>query len=266
MAANFAAAASQLITDCSASGKPCNDIKYTICSDSTGNLRTAIEAAYNSATGFATYGYFFAADTTAAKYDTWTGTGDSYVYATGVPVFFGSYNTSGIHQVGDLINSLGSSKSMAITGSVQGNYTINTASAQYIGLANSTAPYGQMSHTLINQMQGTSLPDTIPSYVYSPLWGNIGICYDKVMDHTTKTGFVGKSQICNGSGGVDTNTYVYVEFTASQYLLTQKAIKLNTSDGATALDDYITSMRNISSCSTGSGSWCEFIRKYCYQF
>ncbi|OPX93239.1 MAG: hypothetical protein A4E58_03108 [Syntrophorhabdus sp. PtaB.Bin006] len=261
VAANFVPAATDLVTNCQTSGN-CNNTTYTVCSDSTGNLMTELNNDYSPDNAFTTYGYFFAADATSAEYyNGHTGTGTAYSYAKGVPVFFAEYNAGGIHAVGHLLNSQSDEDRSLNIATTASGYTINTADSKYIAVANTTAPYGVKSHTIINTMMGTSLPGTIPTaYITSPLYGNIGAVFNAVTNDTNKSGFGAKSQICSGSGGVNT-TYVYVEFTNGDYILNQKAIKLNSSTAATRLDDYINTTLG---CPSGA-SWQTFVTNHCYK-
>lgn len=256
---NFASAVKDLVTNCQISGN-CDDTRFTICSGTTASLVAVLDADYTNNNEFATYGYFFAGDTTAQAYNGYTGAGTAYQYAKGIPVFAAKYNPSGLHAVGHLINGQSNAnRSANITTSVSG-YTINTADSQYIAVTDSTVPYGAKAHTLINTMMGTSLPGTIPSYVHSPLYGNIGLAYNSVIDNTNKSGFVAKSQLCSISGGVNTNEYVYVEFTNPMYTVNQYAIKLNSSAAATALDNYI---KTTLGCPSGN-DWTTFLTDHCY--
>jgi len=83
VAANFTEPLKDLIAACQSTGNPCSDTKYTVCADATANLKAAIDANPN------TYGYFFAADTTAKVY----GSDRAYEYAKGIPAFFGKKAT-----------------------------------------------------------------------------------------------------------------------------------------------------------------------------
>jgi len=83
VAANFTGPLNDLIDECQKDGKPCEGYNYQVCADATANLKAAIDANPN------TYGYFFAADTTAKVY----GSDRAYEYAKGIPAFFGKKAT-----------------------------------------------------------------------------------------------------------------------------------------------------------------------------
>ena len=259
VAANFTEPLKDLIAACQSTGNPCSDTKYTVCADATANLKAAIDSNYSA------YGYFFAADTTAKVYNTHSGAGTAYEYAKGIPVFFGSHNTSTMPDVSKLITHDPALSGYAtdITTSSLSGYTINTADSKYIAVAGTAAPYGKMSHTIINAMMSTSLPGTIPTdYVHSPLYDNIGLTFNSVTDGTNKSGWVSKAQICSGLSGSPPN-YVYVGFTHADYTLHQWAIQLNTGTGyeaATALHDYI---NTTLACPSGTG-WTNFLSTHCY--
>ncbi|OPY64154.1 MAG: hypothetical protein A4E57_03670 [Syntrophorhabdaceae bacterium PtaU1.Bin034] len=215
------------------------------------------------------YGYFFAADTSAASYSACTSAGSPWSYARGVPVFFG-YRNGGITDTNQFSTALSGSSATIATTVGGGAYPINTGQSSLIAVADTSAPYGVKAHLLINTMMGLSpgLPTSPPAYVYhsstgaNGLFPNIGAAYAAVGTGDIKSGFVGKSQICSSDGTVDLGTYTYVQFTNDAYTLDQKAIKLNSSAAVTAFDNYITYKRGL----TGSDpdSWAAFAIKNCY--
>jgi len=253
VASNFVTAAKGLVTSCQTSGH-CNNTSFTICSDSTANLQTALNSDYSShSNAFVTYGYFFAADNNAMDYNNYNGTATAYEYAKGIPVFFA--RRAVLNNINKLITQK-SGYAANITDANLSSYSINTTAARSIAVAGTGAPYGMMAHTIINQIEGTSLPGTIPSYVHSPLYGNIGDTFTSVTNGTNKSGFVSKGQICSGIGGA-TPTYIYVAFTNSNFALHQYAIRLNSNAAATALDSYITYL-------VSGGTWSSFLASNCY--
>ncbi|OPY82237.1 MAG: hypothetical protein A4E65_00885 [Syntrophorhabdus sp. PtaU1.Bin153] len=263
VAANFVMAAKDLVTACQDGGY-CNNTKFIICSDSTSNLATELKSEYSSHSpnAYVTYGYFFAADDSTADFEGDSGTsGADYLYANGIPVFFAKAGT--LDDVSHLIThtpALSGSAYNITTSSLSG-YTINTADSDYIAVAGTGAPYGVMAHTIINTMQGTSLPGTIPAYVRSPLYTNVGNVLTAVNNGTDTSGFGSKGQICDPSqADVDPDVWTYVAFTNSAYKLAQYAIRLNSSTAATALDTYIRTTL------MGGSGWDTFIANHCYEY
>lgn len=266
VAANFVAAATQLIYNCQDTGTCGTNTKYTICSDSTGNLM-GNELADDYDGGFQEFGYFFAADESAQTYNSggiYAGTGTAYVYATGIPVFIAMSST--YNNVSYLLTGQ-SGGSLTIPDEDLSSLAINTTDASKVAVANSSAPYGLAAYDIINSIEGFTSPQ-LPNF--TPDWlhycGNIGDTFNHVTNgwDGVKSGFVAKSQICNSTSGQPYNdTYIWVEFTNDAYLLTQKAIKLNSSTAATALDNYI--ITTLGATTSGSG-WRNFIKKWCYKW
>ncbi len=256
VAANFTGPLNDLIDQCQ--NEDCRDYNYLVCADATANLKAAIDASYSS------YGYFFAADTTAKVYDGHSGAGTSYRYVWGIPVFFAKYaNLDGVEHL-ITHNPALSGTGANIDSDTLSGYTINTADSKMIAVASTAAPYGVMAHHLINEMQGTSLPTTIPTdYVHSPLYSNITNTFNAVATDGTKSGFVSKAQIAKtpADGTVDSQ-YIYVGFTHTNHLLDQWAILLNSSyPAASALNTYITQTLG---CPNGAG-WVSFATNHCYK-
>jgi len=264
VAANFVTATTDLVTKCQNEGQ-CNNTAFTICYDSTTNLKTALNSDYSShSNAFVTYSYFFAADTSASTYDSYNGTGTAWSYAKGIPVFFAYHDVLG--DIGSLLTGQ-SGHALTISDSDLSPYAINTSAAGYIAVAGTGAPYGVKSHAIINSIQSLNpgLPTSIPSYVVAPLYGNIADTFSAVGSTgtpTIKSGFVSKGQICNGIPPLYTETppqFVYVEFTNSAYLLDQKAILLNSNTAAVALDNYMTTLKS-------GTEWATFVQSECYQY
>ncbi len=227
-----------------------------ICHNSTTHLAAEISdgtglpsSAFPTDPGYPRYGMFFSADTTAANY------GTAYSYAKGVPVFY----SPSISNVSGLITGLGNLKSHNMTASCDSaglsSYAVNTGSSQYVAVAVGGAPYGAKAHTIINAMEGTSLPTTIPSWVYSPLFSNIDLTLAAVGSNNIKSAFVSKAQICSQ---ISAGTATYVEFTGTGCLLDQKTVLLQSSNTtASALNSYIQGRI------TG-GTWNAFLTDHCY--
>ena len=134
----------------------------------------------------------------------------------------------------------------------------------YMAVAGTAAPYGRMSHAIINDIDGASLPTTIPAYVRDPLYVNVNNVLNAVVGGTDRSGWLSKAQICNGSGNVNTGSYVAVSFSDSKFALHQWAIQLNTGSGyeaATALHNYINTTLGYPS---GTG-WTNFLNNHCYE-
>ena len=131
-----------------------------------------------------------------------------------------------------------------------------------MAVAGTGAPYGRMSHAIINDIDGASLPTTIPAYVRDPLYVNVNNVLNAVDGGTDRSGWLSKAQICNGSGNVNTGSYVAVSFSDSKFALHQWAIQLDTSGAAsTALHYYI---KTTLACPSGTG-WTNFLNNHCYE-
>ncbi|WP_028895064.1 hypothetical protein [Syntrophorhabdus aromaticivorans] len=256
VAANFTEPLKDLIAACQSTGNPCSDTKYTVCADATANLKAAIDANPN------TYGYFFAADTTAKVY----GSDRAYEYAKGIPVFFGK-KASPLNDARDLVTQAGAvyhwnCNSSDVSSLSFSTNAYDTANSKYMAVAGTAAPYGRMSHVIINDIDGASLPTTIPAYVRDPLYVNVNNVLNAVDGETDRSGWLSKAQICNGSGNVNTGSYVAVSFSDSKFALHQWAIQLDTSGAAsTALHYYI---KTTLACPSGTG-WTNFLNNHCYE-
>ncbi len=254
VASNFYGPAQALVT--AFQGTVGSNTTITICQNSTAHLLDEINngtglppSVFPTDPGFPRYNMFFAANEAAPNSLESTTGNTSFLYAKGIPVFFGLRATVG--NASNLVTSasgFGFPITAACTNAGLSSYTINTANAQKVALAGTGAPYGQKSYTIINAITSdegggaTNLPSTIPSWVYSTLFDNIDVTYDNVITPGAtgiKSGFVGKSQICTQLG-----TISYVQFTGDDCLLLQKAILLKTLAGsnniaAAALNTYI---------------------------
>jgi len=247
-----------------------------ICTGSTGNFNNDFNA-----NGFGDYKMFFAANTTAGNYEGDTGT-TSFVYSEGVPVL--AAKKTDIPSVTGLITGKGVSvpegNVYTVTeplAALSANYEVNTASAQMVSVADSSAPYGVAARDILNNMMGTSLHGTVPSWVFSGgnqtngLWNNIDQTFWAVRDNSVtaggttydttdvKSGMIAKSSICSEIAPNVTNpSWVYVEFTNPGITLTQKAILLDPANAtASKLNDYIQNAMT-------TGKWAEFLDKNCY--
>jgi len=259
VASNFYGAAQDMVADFQADYG--EDTAITICHNSTTHLLAEINngtelPAVLSGTSFPHYDYFFAANASApdSLYDDGNGSIGyaPYSYVKGIPVFFA--DSDKISSTSGLIANQGTS---TISASDLSGYAINTALTNeddIIAVASTDAPYGVKAHAIINSIQGTSLPTTIPSYVVDPLYDNVSLVYEDVMDDKTVTsGFGSKGQICAKIG----DDVTYIEFTNDAYTLDQKAIQLQSSDINDALDDYLDGV-------IGTSAWEDFCDDNCY--
>lgn len=234
----------------------------TVCHNSTTHLLAEINngtelPAILSGTSFPHYDYFFAANASApdSLYDNGNGTigYTPFSYVKGIPVFFA--HTNNVSSTSGLIANQATS---TISASDLSGYAINNAlvnADDSIAVASTDAPYGVKAHAIINSIQGTSLPTTIPSYVVDPLYDNVGLVYEDVMDDKTVTsGFGSKGQICDDITG---NWVTYIEFTNDAYTLDQKAIQLTSETLASGLDDYLDGI-------IGTSTWNTFCADNCY--
>jgi len=263
VASNFYGPAQELVTAFQGTTAGANTA-ITICQNSTAHLLNEINngielpsSAFPTDPGFPRYGLFMAANSSAPT-SLQTSTGNiAYTYAYGIPVFFALQST--ISSVSGLITGATSSTISDPLSDLSALYSVNTSSAQYVAVASSAAPYGVAAHSILNNMMGTALPNTVPSWVYSTLFSNIDLTYSSVINGTTKSGFVSKAQICDQINGTSP-AVTYVEFTNSDIVLDQKAILLKSSTTdpvAAALNSYIQGRMT-------AGTWNSFLTSNCY--
>jgi len=253
VAANFTEPLKDLVKQCQDDGG-CVNTHYQVCADATANLKAAIDANPN------TYGYFFAADTTAKVY----GSDRAYEYAKGIPAFFGKEAT--LTNAQSLITQAGTDAHWPCNSSDVSSLSFSTnaydtANSKYMAVAGTGAPYGVMSHAIINDIDGASLPTTIPAYVRDPLYVNVNNVLNAVVGGTDRSGWLSKAQICDTTLKSVGTDYVAVTFTDNKWALHQWAIQLDTSGAAsTALHYYI---KTTLACPSGT-DWKDFLDKHCY--
>lgn len=254
VASNFYEPAKKMVANFQALGKPGNGTCIQICHNSTGTLLTEIN---NSPTY---YGMFFAANTTAPE-SLQSSTGNTaYLYAKGIPVFFGYRSNGDISNVGDLITNLGTAVNYTMTATDLSSYAVNTGTAGNVAVAGTAAPYGVKAHAILNSIEGTSLPGTIPAWVRSPLYDNIDLTFAAVGTTGIKSGFVSKAQICNIYGDV-----AYVQFTSPDYLLNQKAILLDSSDSTNPPTTVAGTLSKWIKDEIANDGWDDFLTDNCYE-
>ena len=220
-----------------------------VCSNSTGNFRPEVLSGE--------YDVFFAADETArAQFDGWVSNYPAFGYAIGIPVFAASKAHSGIQDVSGLITGGGLSGGTAKieTNNLNGIYSIASGlrAASSVGVADSTAPYGQKAHLIINAMEGTNLPDVIPSWVREPMYTTIQNVHNATRDGAVKAGFTSKGNMCDSL-----STFTYVEFTHEDFAPQQTVALTSQNPLARDLYDYIGSR-------VKNGSWSTFLADKCF--
>ena len=242
--------------------------KIELCSDSTGNLKSAINA------GTLVPIMFFAADNTAI-HRTINSISKSMEYAVGYPVLIGYTGgvngnnatvTKTISSVGDLVTGLtGGSQDIPATGQSLSDYTLSstlTARTDGTGVLVSDpalAPYGLAAINVINTMEGTALsndPDstTIPAWL-KPLatYSSVNKAYNAIGISTgANAGFASYSLICNN---LPSNAY-WVRITDSTKLTAQDVGYFADNDASTLpgsdMYDLIITEKN-------SGVWLSLI-------
>ncbi len=251
VASNFYGPAKDMVANFQAPGKPGNGTCIQVCHNSTGALLTEIN---NNLTY---YGMFFAANATAPE-SLQSSTGNTaYLYAKGIPVFFGYRND--VTNVGGLITGLGSGYNYTLTATDLSSYAVNTGSAGYVAVAGTAAPYGVKAHAILNSIEGTSLPGTIPGWVHSPLYDNVDLTFQAVGTGSIKSGFVSKAQICDMY-----NDVAYVQFTSPDYVLNQKAILLDSSDSANPPTTVAGTLSKWVKDEIANDGWDDFLTDHCY--
>ena len=229
-----------------------------VCSNSTGQFRPEVE---NGA-----YDVFFAADETARnQFDGIVAGYPAFSYAQGVPVFVADRTRSGISDASGLIEVVSGSPLSGATATITADaydlasdYNVATSltgATASVGLADSSAPYGQMAHAILNEMESENLPTTLPIWVRDPLFNNIGNTFNGLSEPgtTVQAVFVGKSQICGNIAD-----YTYVEFTNDSFTLDQTVAVTSNKSVALDLYDYIIE-------EVDNGGWSTFLAANCYK-
>jgi len=254
VASNFFGPAKQMVANFQAIGKPGNGTCIQVCQNSTGALLTEIN------NNLSYYGMFFAANSTAPE-SLQSSTGNTaYLYAKGIPVFFGYRND--VTNVGGLITGLGSGVNFNMTATDLSSYAVNTSTAGNVAVAGIAAPYGLKAQAILNSIESLNpgLPGTIPSWVHSPLYDNIDVTFSAVGTGGIKSGFVSKAQICDIYGDV-----AYVQFTSPDYLLNQKAILLDSSDSTNPPSTVAGKLSKWVKDEIANDGWDDFLIDHCYE-
>ncbi len=105
-------------------------------------------------------------------------------------------------------------------------------------------------------------PSPLPSFL-SSLYGNIDLTFQSVASspYTNKSGFVSKAQICDGIGS-PTPTYIYVQFTGSNYILAQSGILI--ASGNSTQDTIGASIFSYMLSNSSPTFWPDFLTAHCY--
>ena len=244
----------------------------TVCHDSTGLLVQD-----------ASYDMIFGADQTMDSNNYSVSSPVPFVYAEGIPVFFGVRSSKGgyLSNVKSLItppDDRWDNNPLKATISVNGNtgisgYSVNStltdANAEdSVAIAASTAPYGVAAYNILYDMDNVVLPSNpLPKWVHDPLFTNIGLTFDSVNNLSINSGWVAKSQICSGITGpnIADPRFVYVEFDSPAYTLEQVVGITKTAEGHSdnnltvveGLYDYIQDEMDGS-------NWNSFLTGFCY--
>ena len=226
-----------------------SNTSVAVCSNSTGNFRPAVLRGE--------YDVFFAADETAR--DEFNGLVNNYPafgYAIGIPVFATSRSHSGIQDVSGLITGGGlSGRNAKIeTNNLTGVYSIASGlrAAASVGIADAGAPYGQMAHKIINAMEGTSLPDVLPSWIRQPMYSSIQNVHNATSAGQVTAGFTSKGNMCSSL-----SDFTFIEFTHEDFAPQQTVALTSQNQLSRDLYDYInTRIKN--------GSWSTFLADECF--
>jgi ABC-type molybdate transport system substrate-binding protein len=229
-----------------------------VCHNATSDLETEI---LNNP---GRYGMFFSADEIDSAFLEELDDSDyePFLYAHGIPVYFGyvssppsTSKTKLITNVGSLITGLGSGNYYEVseTEGALADLEYTVASPGAVAVANSTtAPYGTMANAIFSEFE--TYPSTTPQF------DNISLTFNAVgntqslgtppVSYDVYSGVVSRAQICN------IKPYIaYVEFTG--YALDQRAIQLT--DTADSLYTYIQGQM-----SGASSPWNTFLTQNCY--
>ena len=266
VASNFYEPAKDMILDFTTG----TSLHINVCQNSTGALYNEI------ITGSAGYSLFLAADT--ARPNLLVGT--TYIqsgatvqlYALGIPVLFGLYNSSTLPDTHTLIPALPSGhRASDIATQVSSAQLISSTNAATVAVADvSAAPYGTAAQSILADMGVTVNNTTIPTWIHSPLYANIDLTYQSVAGTSppNKSGFVSKAQVCDGSGHIDTSLFVGIEFkynggTSSDYLPYQSGI-LTTSNNSSQ-DAIGASIFSFMLSNSDPTYWSDFLVAHCYE-
>ena len=268
VASNFYQPAQSLVKDWFQALPSNTDTSIIVCHNSTGNLRTEINGGYDG------YTMLFTADETAQNFN--TADVEAFVYAKGVPVLAAKKEV--ISNVTGLVTGVTPGDFATIDdapAALSTNYQITTTSAEKVSIADpGGAPYGVAAQLIFNNMMGTTIPTSMPSWIFTDgnvaangLWNNIDNTYSAVANNSVagkdttdvKSGLLGKSQICGEiAPNASTPSWVYVEFTHPTFIRNQKAILLDSGNtAASKLNDYI-------QAAMSNGDWGDFLYDNCY--
>lgn len=245
-----------------------NSNKITVCHASTGVLKTEITNPSDPSNPNPNhYSLFLAADETA---DSLAGSGfeqtgaTSTLFAHGIPVLVSLYST--VNDVHTLIPNLSTANHASLSGVLTSTNALSIANSQNIAVADPgtamavNAPYGVAAYLIMNDMGLWSTMSSPPSGVHTPLYSNITLTFDSVTDGTNKSGFVSKSQICEGIAPIHASppVYTYIEFTNAKYVRVQKGIAIKSGDGTDSTG------AGIFNYMLSDPNWNDFLEDHCY--
>lgn len=269
VASNFYQPAQDLVADFTSPGQPGDGYHIRICQNSTTTLYNEI------ITGTAGFSLFLAANTAtpvSLQGTAYVQTGaTAQLYALGIPVLFGRYNATTLPDTHTLIPALASGhRTDTINSQVTTSQALSTSNSQTVAVANVTAaPYGTAAQNILADMGYTVSNTTIPTWVHSPLYDNIDLTFQSVASspYPNKSGFVSKSQVCDGSGSID-SSYVGIEFkynsnSSSNYLPFQSGILVTS--GNSGQDAIGASIFSFMLSNSDPTYWSDFLVAHCYE-
>lgn len=270
VASNFYSPAQDLIATYTSAGQPGAGQHIQICQNATADLDAQIR------TGSSGFALFLAANSstpTGLEFTTYVQSGAmAQLYATGIPVLFARYAT--VTDVKTLVPNVMSGVRATVSSNNLIGIPLSTANSQTVAVANpSVAPYGLAAFNIMNMpppvtntgmrlLHYPPLPSPYPSWLSTP-YGNIDLTFQSVANspYTNKSGFVSKAQICSGING-SPPTYIYVEFTGSNYLLQQKGILIASGNGTQ--DGIGVQIFNYMLSNPNPSFWPNFLSAHCY--
>ena len=262
VASNFYGPAQDLIASYTGTGQPGAGKHIQICENATAALDTQIR------TGTSGFSLFLAANTSTPTNLQGTAFVQSgamaKLYANGIPVLFALDAT--VSDVSILIPNLASGVVGSIPDNDLSSDALDPGGAATVAVANPTAaPYGDAAFKIMASMGLLSYPPTpspVPGFL-STLYGNIDLTFQSVVSSPTPntSGFVSKAQICTGIG-FSPPTYVYVQFTGSNYILAQSGILI--ASGNATQDAIGASIFSYMLSNPSPTFWPNFLNAHCY--
>lgn len=253
-----------------------NTYKINVCHDSSGALDTEIRS-----TNTDYYALFLSAD--EDRPDNLVGTafalGSAFDYANGIPVFFLSPNAyaSGTYSASSYLNQ--GQGAGAVADGLTNYVTIKTSgspSVSKLAIGNPTpAPYGEAAEVILTDMgisygtydstnkvtavSGSCSVSSGSNWVCE--YNNISLTKQAIDNNEVTAGFISYGQVCAALGSSEPAAK-YVKFPDSAYLVLQKGILLDITDGTA--ESRASAFKSYMLGGAGSADWNTWLQANCY--